>query len=135
MNTIVSDCYEPGEQTTFIEGIAKLEEAAKTRHQTEFMQMDAATRQTFLNEIDQEAKNYEKERGQRVASRGEKPDNTGKTKMTFDPPHYFTMMKQLTIWGYFSSEIGATQALRYVEVPGRYEGCAPYTKGEKAWAI
>jgi hypothetical protein len=44
------------------------------------------------------------------------------------------MMKQLTVWGYFTSEAGATKALRYVPVPGRYEGCIPYTKGEKAWA-
>jgi len=24
--------------------------------------------------------------------------------------------------------------LRYIAVPGRYDGCVPYTKGEKAWA-
>ena len=44
------------------------------------------------------------------------------------------MIKQLTLWGYFSSEIGATQALRYVAIPGKYEGCIPYKKGDKAWA-
>ena len=36
--------------------------------------------------------------------------------------------------GYFTSEPGATKALRYVAVPGRYEGCIPYKKGDKAWA-
>ncbi len=51
-----------------------------------------------------------------------------------NPLLYFTMMKELTLWGYFSSEVGATQALRYVAVPGRYEGCIPYKKGDKAWA-
>ena len=29
---------------------------------------------------------------------------------------------------------GATQALRYVAVPGKYEGCIPYKKGDRAWA-
>ena len=48
--------------------------------------------------------------------------------------HYFRMMKELTLWGFFTSEIGATQALRFVAVPGRYEGCIPYKKGDKAWA-
>jgi hypothetical protein len=43
-------------------------------------------------------------------------------------------MKQLTLLGYFTSEIGATQTLRYVAVPGKYEGCIPYKKGDKAWA-
>ncbi|HRN58498.1 MAG TPA: gluconate 2-dehydrogenase subunit 3 family protein [Agriterribacter sp.] len=43
-------------------------------------------------------------------------------------------MKELTLLGYFTSEIGATQALRYIAVPGKYEGCVPYTKGDRAWA-
>jgi hypothetical protein len=49
-------------------------------------------------------------------------------------PHFFTMIKQLTIWGYFSSEPGITKALRYNPIPGRYEGCVPYQDGEKAWS-
>jgi hypothetical protein len=49
-------------------------------------------------------------------------------------PHYFSMMKQLTIWGYFTSEPGATRALRYNPVPGRYLACIPYKVGDKAWA-
>jgi hypothetical protein len=51
-----------------------------------------------------------------------------------DPSHYFRMMKDLTLLGYFTSEIGCTQARRYVETPGKFEGCVPYTKGDKAWA-
>jgi hypothetical protein len=43
-------------------------------------------------------------------------------------------MKQLTMLGYFTSEVGSTQALRYVPVPGKYEGCIPYKKGDRAWA-
>jgi hypothetical protein len=45
------------------------------------------------------------------------------------------MMKQLTLWGYFSSEIGMKQALRFLPIPGRYDGALPYKKGDKAWAI
>jgi hypothetical protein len=44
------------------------------------------------------------------------------------------MLKQLTIWGYFTSEPGATKALRYIETPGHYDGDVPYKKGDKAWA-
>ena len=50
------------------------------------------------------------------------------------PPHYFRMMKELALLGYFTSEIGCTQAQRYEESPGRWEPCTPYTKGEPAWA-
>jgi hypothetical protein len=57
-----------------------------------------------------------------------------KIKKPEDDNHYFRMMKELTLLGYFTSEIGSTQARRYVPVPGRYEGCIPYKKGDKAFA-
>ena len=57
------------------------------------------------------------------------------TAITTDPPNrYFRMMKELALLGYFTSAIGATQALRYVEQPGRYDPCVPYKPGEKLWA-
>jgi hypothetical protein len=36
--------------------------------------------------------------------------------------------------GFFTSEPGATKALRYIAVPGHYDGNLPYKKGDKAWA-
>jgi hypothetical protein len=51
-----------------------------------------------------------------------------------EKPHYFRMMKELALLGYFTSEIGYTQAMRYVESPGRFDPCATYAPGEKAWA-
>ncbi len=48
--------------------------------------------------------------------------------------HYFRMMKELALLGYFTSEVGYTKAMRYAETPGRFDPCAPYTKGESAWA-
>jgi hypothetical protein len=50
------------------------------------------------------------------------------------PAHYFRMMKELALLGYFTSEIGYTKAMRYAETPGRYDPCVPYTPGEPAWA-
>ncbi|MDP5170457.1 MAG: gluconate 2-dehydrogenase subunit 3 family protein [Bacteroidia bacterium] len=117
MRTIVTDCYDAEEQTIFLNGIGELNEAAKKTFQKEFLQLDDAQKKEFLTEIDGVAKEH------------------AEKMKAGDKAHYFSMMKQLTLWGYFSSKIGATQALRYVEVPGRYEGCIPYTKGEKAWAL
>jgi len=61
-----------------------------------------------------------------------KQHNEKKEKST--PVHYYTMMKQLTLWGFFTSETGMTQALRHLPVPGKYDGAFPYAKGDKAWA-
>jgi hypothetical protein len=48
-------------------------------------------------------------------------------------PHYFTMIKQLAIFGFFTSKVGATEVLRYVAVPGRYDGDLAYVPGTPAW--
>jgi hypothetical protein len=47
---------------------------------------------------------------------------------------FYRMMKELALLGYFTSEIGYTQAMRYVESPGRFDPCLPYEPGEQAWA-
>ena len=40
--------------------------------------------------------------------------------------HWFGQLKELTIWGYFTSEIVVTQVLHESPLgPGRYEGCVP----------
>jgi hypothetical protein len=66
---------------------------------------------------------------------GSKTSDNPATAITAEPPtHYFRMMKELALLGYFTSEIGCTQAQRYAEAPGRYDPCTPYKQGEKAWA-
>lgn len=116
MSIMVSDCYEEKNQKIFIEGMKKLNEACSKQHGKDFLSASSDQRKALLTAIDKEAKEYQA------------------AKQKDDPSHYFTLMKQLTLLGYFTSEIGATQALRYEAVPGRYEGCIPYKKGDKAWA-
>jgi len=48
--------------------------------------------------------------------------------------HPFRMLKELTLLGYFTSEIGCTVAQRYIESPGRFDPCVPYRPGERNWA-
>jgi hypothetical protein len=116
MQVMVTDCYEEKDQKIFNEGLAKVDDAAKAKFSKSFMEITPEERTTLFNEINKELKSYNEQ------------------KKETDPNHYFAMMKQLTLLGYFTSEIGATQALRYVAVPGKYEGCIPYQKGDRAWA-
>lgn len=117
MTVMVKDCYEEKDQKTFTAGMDKLQDACQKKYDKDFMACDAKQRHELLVEIDNEQKEYTK------------------NKKKEDDAHYFRLMKELTLLGYFTSEIGATKALRYVETPGKYEGCIPYTKGEKAWAL
>ncbi len=117
MQTMVTDCYEEKDQQIFMNGLKKLEQAAQQKYTRPFLDLSTPQKHTLLVALDQEAKTYQK------------------NKKEPDPNHYFTMLKQLTLLGYFTSEPGATQALRYLPVPGRFEGCVPYQKGKKAWAL
>lgn len=114
---MVRDCYNKEDQSVFVNGLSSLEKRFKEKYGQSFMDSDVAKRTAFLIELDKEQKEF---------ARNKKPE---------EPNHYFSMMKQLTLLGFFTSEVGATQALRYVPVPGRYDGCIPYTKGDKAWAL
>jgi hypothetical protein len=52
-----------------------------------------------------------------------------------DPiPHFFTLIKQLTIFSFFTSKVGATEVLRFEAIPGKYNGELDYKKGDRAWA-
>lgn len=48
---------------------------------------------------------------------------------------FFKILKDYTLTGYFLSEIGATQALAYLRVPGGFQGDLPLAPGQKAWAL
>jgi len=112
MVTIVSDCYNQKEQAIFKKGISELDQMANKSYSSGFLGLDQKQKHDLLVLLDNEAKSI--------------PEN--------GPLHYFSMMKQLTIWGYFTSEPGATKALRYIPIPGYFKGCIPYNKGDKAWA-
>ena len=111
MALMVTDSYDDGQQATFRDGLQKLNAAG-------FMAKAPAERLAFLEQLDKDAKAYMDSR-----PRGGNA-----------PTHYFRQIKELTLLGYFTSEIGVTQAMRYRETPGRYDPCVPYTPGETAWA-
>lgn len=110
---VVSDCYNADEQKNFVEGLAALQARCQKTTGKTYLRCSAQQRHDFLVELDQEQK----------AAKG-KPGT---------PTPFFRTLKDLVLWGYFTSEIGCTQALRMVEIPGRYDACMPYQKGDKAW--
>jgi hypothetical protein len=116
---MMNDCYEQKDQQVLLDGLKKIDEASNKQYKKPFVKLTADQKTALLTEIDKERVAY----------------NKRENKKKEDPVHYFQLIKELTLLGYFTSEPGATKALRYVAVPGKYEGCTPYKKGEKAWAM
>jgi hypothetical protein len=139
MAIMVNDCYIADEQTAFHEGIKKLNDACKEMHNESFMKATPEQRKSLLIKLDEEAKKYAKERSdfdkeQMKKEKEEQEKGNKDFKREKRAPHYFTMMKQLTISGFFSSKEGRNGALRYTPVPGKYDGALDYKKGDKAFA-
>lgn len=116
MALMVTDTYDDRDQQIFRDGMRKLDAACQTMHSVSFMAATPQQRLALLEQLDREQKTY------MDAREGDAP------------AHYFRMMKELTLLGYFTSEIGYTKAMRYVEAPGRFDPCVPYKPGETAWA-
>lgn len=127
MSVMVKDCYDERDQKIFVDGMNKLQDTCTKKYDKNFMESTPEQRHDLLVELDKEQRDYTKEAAEKDKNKGDKKDD--------EPKHYFRLMKELTLLGYFTSEIGATKALRYVESPGKFEGCIPYKKGDKAWAI
>ena len=153
MALMVTDCYTEKDRDVFKEGMRTLDIASQKKFDKTFMTASPEQRLTLLNEVDKEMKDdTERKRKEREANiqKAEEEKEEQKQNATQEseksslekmqdkskdvPRHYFRMMKELTLLGYFTSEIGQTQALRYNPVPGKYEGCVPYKKGDKAQA-
>jgi hypothetical protein len=149
MALIVTDSYDPNDRKAFREGMRTIDANTKKAYGKGFMQATPQQRLAILAAADKEQKalsdakrdKRQKElKAQIVSAQTQQPSQTAAEinpapAITGEPPaHYFKMMKELTLLGYFTSEIGATQAQRYIESPGRYDPCLPYTPGEKAWS-
>lgn len=128
---LANDCYTPAERDVFIKGLQSLNKQAQEKYGKAFLLLSPGQKTEFVHLLDAEAKTYNK--AQKVYYMSAKPDDIygGREQA---PPHYFTMLKQLTIFGFFTSKEGATKVLRYEAIPGKYNGDLEYKKGDRAWA-
>ncbi len=101
---MIADCYEKKDQDAFTEGLDQLEADTKSKFSKSFAEVTDEQRVEMV-----------------------KAAEASKSR-------FWRLAKELTVFGFFTSEIGCTQALRYEPVPGRYDGAFPYKKGDKAWA-
>jgi hypothetical protein len=163
MALMVTDSYDADDRKRFRDGMLKLDAESQKANGALFMAATPAQRLSLLEALDREQKKYMDAReAARSAKKKNQPDTLKASKdrkpealqpsqrqeaspspeaaaaaevITADAPaHYFRMMKELTLLGYFTSEIGCTQAQRYVESPGRFDPCVPYNPGERSWA-
>jgi hypothetical protein len=151
MALMVTDCYSPAEQKVFLDGMRRVDEAMRKANNVSFVAATPERRLAVLTIFDHEQKRVmdareaadRKRKGLSPVVGGDaieaKAENVPGTPIAADtgspqPAHFFRMMKELALLGFFTSKVGCTETLRYVEAPGRFDPCIPYTPGQPAWA-
>ncbi|MCW5922195.1 MAG: gluconate 2-dehydrogenase subunit 3 family protein [Saprospiraceae bacterium] len=103
---IVEDCFPPDRRPAFWSGLETTEKRCIAQHGKSFADCSAAERTAFCQLLEAEQKNGDS---------------------------FWRQLKGLTINGYFTSEIGATQALNYDPIPGGWIPDMLINENTKAW--
>jgi hypothetical protein len=165
IDAMLAEYYPAAERERFVAGLAEVDARARRECGRVFLRCDAARQRALLDRLDAEAYAaapppprptpdpvQQTERGaagtkapadvrsdsSRQLSRNAAPQVTPHAAAPVSPRDvpFMRTMKELTLLGYYTSEVGATKELRWVPVPGRFEGCVPLAKvGGRAWAV
>jgi hypothetical protein len=112
LDAYLAECVSKDDQQQFLSGLTKMNKVAKDTFKKSFLACTHKQQIQLLTAIE-------------------------KTELGFtaDDKSFFTFFKSLTLFGYYTSEIGATQELAYLAIPGGYHGNFPFAKIGKAWAL
>ena len=95
-------------QAVFLEGLAHVGDASRDRHGTAFVELSAQDQFAVLSAVDDEAF-----------------ENRNKSEA-------YRMLKGMILFGYYTSETGASVELRFNPIPGTTPGCVPVDTFDRA---
>lgn len=117
---IMLNCTEAKQQHKFLSGIHDLEEFTKNTFGADFLHCSPKERHVALQHFSSE----------RRFSYG----ILNKIEDKFFGKPFFVKLRDLTVEGYCSSQLGATQGLAYDYIPGSYDSCISLNPFQKSWA-
>lgn len=105
-------CASPTEQQGLLTGLKRINDSAKTRFKKPFLSASKQQQIALLTNMEKASDGF-----------------------TADDRKFFKQLKALVTFGYYTSEIGATQELAYLAIPGGYKGNFKFKQVGKAWAL
>lgn len=107
IDTALDALYPAEDQARFKAGLAEFETSASAGGKP-FLEQDAAARAAFVKQ------------SLEAALAGDR-----------SPKPFILMTRELTLLGYFSSQVGITENMEYVAVPTAFHGCVPLSQMKK----
>ena len=117
---LVTDCVPIHDANTFIDGLKDLAAYSRSNYKKEFEACSANEQTAILTHFQEKGKPFE--------------GILGKAQNKYMGQAFFYLLREYTVRGYCTSELGASKGLAYVVVPGSYHGCIPKAPGQRAWA-
>jgi len=130
IDAFLQDNATKEEQSMLKAGLADLDSRSRNKHSKIFAKLSDDQMDDILTEIAQGSHASEEDIASAIANEGEAVQG-----LQLDPKMFFSSIRQLTLLGFFTSEIGATQVLKMDAIPGHYLGCIPYEEVGRAWAL
>jgi gluconate 2-dehydrogenase gamma chain len=122
IDSMLKDAYPREDQERFIAGLEDFEARAQNSHRRTFLKLEPAQRLALVQSVHDDAAAIE-------------------VKLALPPSQlrrpFILMTKELTLLGFFTSHVGATQVLQYDPVPGAFHACIPvFEAGNgRTWAL
>lgn len=109
LELIVQDCLEPGNQKIIVDGLAEVEKRSAAEFSKPYGELAVPEQIKLLTALEQESK---------------KAGTTGA---------FIRQFKDLVKFTYVNSEVGGTQALEWILVPGRWDPAMDLQPGQKVY--
>ena len=113
IDLLLAEWAPDDDKKVFLDGLADVDARARAVSAADFLGASTAQRVAILTALDTEAQEARKAK------------SDGK-------PHFFDHMKFVTVYGYCTSEAGATAELHYEAIPGAFDPCAPLDRWRAA---
>ncbi len=111
IDRMINDVYSTEKKEKFKNGLLKFEEDVNAEYGKAFSKLKPEQQEAYIKKVNDVA-----------------------VKAPAD--HYFFMtVKELTVLGFFTSQVGATQVLQHKSVPGEQRGCVPLAEVGKTWSM
>ena len=117
---LLADVFTADEREQFLAGLNDVDARARAAHGVIFVEATPERRVTLMQAMAEEGKNA--------------PPRPRRRRAKPVPGPFFPWLKELTVAGYYTSEIGAAQELKYVHVAGKYDGDVPYRSVGRAYS-
>ncbi len=114
IDKLLRDWVESEDRVRFQARLAAVNEEMQETHGVAFREATPEQQNALLTRLDQEARQAREE--------------------SADPLPFFATLKEWTLVGYYTSEIGATRELQWLAAPGRFDADPPLEEVGPTWA-